>query len=75
VYSSVVTLDLSARVVELHAVKFSKTVTPKQQQQQQQQEKARTEESYKKTLLFYLDYIISSDVILCILCMHDFPVC
>jgi len=71
-----VTLDLSASVVELHAVKFSKTVTPKQQQQQQQQqEKARTEESYKKTLLFYLDYIISSDVILCILCMHDFPVC
>jgi len=72
-----VTLDLSASVVELHAVKFSKTVTPKQQQQQQQQqqqEKARTEESYKKTLLFYLDYIISSDVILCILCMHDFPV-
>jgi len=59
-----VTLDLSASVVELHAVKFSKTVTPKQQQQQQQQqEKARTEESYKKTLLFYLDYIISSDVI------------
>jgi len=47
-----VTLDLSASVVELHAVKFSKTVTPKQQQQQQQQqEKARTEESYKK--LFY----------------------
>jgi len=74
-----VTLDLSASVGELHAVKFSKTVTPKQQQQQQQQrqqqEKARTEESYKKTLLFYLDYIISSDVILCILCMHDFPVC
>ena len=31
-----------------------------------------------KTLLFYLDKIISSDVILsilCILCMHDFSVC
>ena len=28
-----------------------------------------------KTLLFYLDLIISSDVILCISCMHDFPVC
>ena len=28
-----------------------------------------------KTLLFYLDWIVSSDVILCILCMHDFPVC
>jgi len=28
-----------------------------------------------KTLLFCLDQIISSDVILCILCMHDFPVC
>jgi len=28
-----------------------------------------------KTLLFYLDSIISSDVILCILCIHDFSVC
>jgi len=55
-----VTLDLSASVVELHAVKFSKTVTPKkqQQQQQQQQEKARTEESYKKNsfILFGLHH-------------------
>ena len=28
-----------------------------------------------KSLLFYLDQIISSDVTLCILRMHDFSVC